>query len=101
MRTALSARFSGFSRGGTDQIPPEQTQAAVTIALQAGCRHIDTAAAYCNEAETGDAIAASSLPRDELFVTTKVWNNDQGGDRTRAPSSRVCPSSGSTTSIST
>lgn len=48
---------------GGDQIPPEQTQAAVTIALEAGYRHIDTAAAYRNEAETGTAIAASSLPR--------------------------------------
>ena len=68
---------------GSDQIPPEQTEAAVTLALEAGYRHIDTAAAYLNEAETGAAIAASSLPRDELFVTTKVWNNDQGRDRTR------------------
>lgn len=69
---------------GGDQIPPEQTKAAVTIALEAGYRHIDTAAAYRNEAETGAAIAASSLPRDELFVTTKVSNNDQGRDRTRS-----------------
>ena len=68
---------------GGDQIPPEQTEAAFTIALEAGYRHIDTAAAYLNEAETGAAIAASSLPRDELFVTTKVSNNDQGRDRTR------------------
>lgn len=68
---------------GGDQIPPEQTEAAVTIALEAGYRHIDTAAAYRNEAETGAAIAASSLPRDKLFVTTKVPNNDQGRDRTR------------------
>ena len=68
---------------GGDQIPPGQTEAAVTIALEAGYRHIDTAAAYRNEAETGAAIAASSLPRDELFVTTKVSNNDQGRDRTR------------------
>jgi len=68
---------------GGDQIPPEQTEAAVTIALEAGYRHIDTAAAYRNEAETGAAIAASSLPRDKLFVTTKVSNNDQGRDRTR------------------
>jgi diketogulonate reductase-like aldo/keto reductase len=68
---------------GGDLIPPEQTEAAFTIALEAGYRHIDTAAAYRNEAETGAAIAASSLARDELFVTTKVSNNDQGRDRTR------------------
>lgn len=68
---------------GGDQIAPEQTEAAVTIALEAGYRHIDTAAAYRNEAETGAAIAASSLPRDKLFVTTKVPSKDQGRDRTR------------------
>jgi 2,5-diketo-D-gluconate reductase A len=65
---------------GGDQLPPAQTEAAVTIALEVGYRHIDTAAAYRNEAETGAAIAASSLPRDELLVTTKVRNNDQGRD---------------------
>jgi 2,5-diketo-D-gluconate reductase A len=68
---------------GGDEIPPEQTEAAVTIALEAGYRHLDTAAAYRNEAETGAAIAASSLPREELFVTTKMSNDDQGRDRTR------------------
>lgn len=73
----LALGFSG------DQIPPGQAEAADTIALKAGYRHIDTAAAYRDEAKTGAAIAASSLPCHELYVTTKVWNNDQGRDRTR------------------
>src|ERR671919_2386389 len=68
---------------GGDQIPPEQTEAAVTIALEAGYRHIDTAAGYRNEVETGAALAASSLRRDGFLGTTKVSNNDQGRDRTR------------------
>lgn len=51
---------------GGDHIPPGQTQPAVTIALEVGHRHIDTATAYRDEAETGAAIAASSLLRDEL-----------------------------------
>ena len=53
-------------------------------ALEAGYRHIDTAAAYRNEAGVGKAIAASGIPRDELFVTTKLWNDQQGHDQ-RAP----------------
>ncbi len=63
---------------GVFQVPPEETRQAVAHALQAGYRLIDTAAAYGNEAEVGEAIAASGLPRSELFVTTKLWNDDQG-----------------------
>jgi methylglyoxal/glyoxal reductase len=55
---------------------------AVEWALEAGCRHLDTAAIYGNEREVGEAIAASQLPRTDLFVTTKVWNDDQGFDNT-------------------
>ena len=58
---------------GVYQIEPDGTQAAVEAALAAGYRHIDTAAAYGNEVEVGRAIAASGLPRDELFITTKLW----------------------------
>lgn len=86
---------------GGDQIPPEQTEAAVTIALQAGYRHIDTAAAYSNEAETGAAITASSLPRDELFVTTRCPTATRVAIAPAAPSSRASPGSGSTISICT
>lgn len=67
---------------GVFQIPPEDTQGAVEMALDAGYRHIDTAAAYRNEAGVGAALAASGLPREDVFVTTKLWNADQGHDST-------------------
>lgn len=57
------------------------TKKAVAAALQAGYRHVDTAAVYGNEAGVGAAIAESGLPRDQVFVTTKLWNNDQGYDK--------------------
>jgi len=56
----------------------------VGTALQAGYRHIDTAALYGNERETGRAVAESGVPRDELYVVTKLWNADQGYDSTLA-----------------
>lgn len=65
---------------GVFQVPPEETERAVTLALEAGYRHIDTATIYENEEGVGRAIAASGIPRDELFVTTKLWNADQGYD---------------------
>jgi 2,5-diketo-D-gluconate reductase A len=69
---------------GVFQVPPEETQATVELALDAGYRHIDTAAAYRNEAGVGAALAASGLPREEVFVTTKLWNAEQGHDSTLA-----------------
>jgi 2,5-diketo-D-gluconate reductase A len=63
---------------GVFQVPPEDTQRIVEDALEAGYRHIDTAAAYRNEAGVGAAIAASGIPRKELFVTTKLRNGEQG-----------------------
>jgi 2,5-diketo-D-gluconate reductase A len=69
---------------GVFQVPPEDTQATVEEALASGYRHIDTAAAYRNEAGVGAAIAAAGLPREELFVTTKLWNSEQGHDSTLA-----------------
>jgi 2,5-diketo-D-gluconate reductase A len=68
---------------GVFLVPAGETEASVTTALQAGYRHIDTARIYENEAEVGAAIAKSGVARDELFVTTKVWNADQGQDATR------------------
>jgi 2,5-diketo-D-gluconate reductase A len=65
---------------GVFQIPAEQSEKAVTDALAAGYRHIDTAAAYANEEAVGRAITASGIPRDELFVTTKLWVSDAGED---------------------
>lgn len=57
-----------------------QTREAVLAALRAGYRHIDTARIYGNEAEVGEALRESGVPRDEVFVTTKLWNDDQGYD---------------------
>jgi len=61
----------------------EQTRRAVREALRVGYRHIDTAKDYGNERDVGAAVRASGLPRGEVFVTTKLWNDDQGFDRAR------------------
>lgn len=68
---------------GVFQIPPEDTAEAVSRALQTGYRHIDTAAAYQNEAEVGEAIRNSPIDRDEVFVTTKCFNDAHGYDEAR------------------
>lgn len=67
---------------GVFQVPPEETQDVVELALEAGYRHVDTAAAYRNEAGVGAALAASGLRREDVFVTTKLWNTQQGYDST-------------------
>lgn len=67
---------------GVFEVPPEQTVDAVLHALNTGYRSIDTAAMYGNESEVAEAIARSGLERSEVFVTTKLWNSDQGRDRT-------------------
>jgi diketogulonate reductase-like aldo/keto reductase len=67
---------------GVFQTPPDETRAAVTAALQQGYRHIDTAAAYGNERQVGEAVAASGVDRAEVFVETKVWISDYGYDET-------------------
>ena len=69
---------------GVFKIPPTDTEQAVGTALRAGYRHIDTAAMYRNERETGRAVAESGVPRDELYLVTKLWNADQGYDSTLA-----------------
>jgi 2,5-diketo-D-gluconate reductase A len=69
---------------GVFQIPPEETQEKVEEALGAGYRHVDTAAAYRNEAGVGAAIAATGIRREDVFVTTKLWNSEQGYDSTLA-----------------
>jgi 2,5-diketo-D-gluconate reductase A len=68
---------------GVYQIPPEQTEQAVTDALAAGYRLLDTAAAYGNEEAVGGAIKSSGIPRDELFVTTKLWIQDSGDENAK------------------
>lgn len=68
---------------GVYQIPPgKSTFNAVKFALKVGYRHIDTAKIYGNESDVGEAIQDSDVKRDEIFVTTKVWNSDQGYDST-------------------
>jgi diketogulonate reductase-like aldo/keto reductase len=66
---------------GVFQIPPDQTAEMVTRAFEVGYRHVDTAAAYQNEAEVGQAFRASGLHRDDVFITTKLWNESQGYER--------------------
>ena len=67
---------------GVFQSPTEETTAAVEAALRDGYRHIDTAAAYGNEREVGEAIRASGLDRSEVFIETKIWISDYGYDET-------------------
>jgi 2,5-diketo-D-gluconate reductase A len=67
---------------GVFQTPPDQTVAAVETAIKTGYRHIDTAAAYLNEREVGEAIRRSGIARSEIFIETKVWISDYGYDET-------------------
>ena len=67
---------------GVFQTPPDETIDAVEAALEVGYRHIDTAAAYGNEREVGDAIRRSALDRGDVFIETKVWISDYGYDET-------------------
>ena len=71
-----------FGLGVYKMTDPQETVEAITKALQVGYRAIDTAALYYNEEQVGEAIRHSGVPREEIFVTTKVWNSDQGYDNT-------------------
>ena len=68
---------------GVFKVDQAETERVVSTALEVGYRHIDTAAVYGNEKGVGAAIAASGIPREEIFVTTKLWNADQGTDSAR------------------
>jgi 2,5-diketo-D-gluconate reductase A len=81
MNNGLQIPQLGF---GVFLVPPEETKQAVTEALEAGYRLIDTAQGYRNEEGVGAAIAESIVPRDELFITTKLTNSEQGYDTTLA-----------------
>jgi 2,5-diketo-D-gluconate reductase A len=74
---------------GVFQVSPRETEEVVATALSVGYRHLDTAAAYRNEAAVGEAIHGSGLARDEIFVTTKCWNDDQGYEQAK----RACRAS--------
>ena len=68
---------------GVFQIPQEQTKQAVLDAIEVGYRHFDTAQSYFNEEEVGDAIAETIVPREDLFITTKVWISNYGYENTK------------------
>jgi diketogulonate reductase-like aldo/keto reductase len=74
---------------GVFQVPPRETEEVVATALSVGYRHLDTAAAYRNEAAVGEAVRASGLDRAEIFITTKCWNDDQGYEQAK----RACRAS--------
>jgi diketogulonate reductase-like aldo/keto reductase len=67
---------------GVFQTPPNETRDAARAALEAGYRHIDTAAAYGNERQVGEAVHSSDLDRSEVFLETKIWISDYGYDET-------------------
>ena len=82
LRNGVEMPRLGF---GTYKTPEgEVAEASVLVALEAGYRHIDTAAFYGNEGGVGRAIRKSGIPREEIFVTTKVWNTQRGYDKARA-----------------
>jgi diketogulonate reductase-like aldo/keto reductase len=68
---------------GVFQVPPDETEEVVARALSAGYRHLDTAAAYRNEAAVGQAVHASGLDRSEVFITTKCFNDDHGREKAK------------------
>ena len=79
---ALNSGFTIPQLGyGVFKVDAAETERNVLDALEAGYRHIDTAAIYGNEEGVGRAIAASGIARDELFITTKLWNDRQSGDQ--------------------
>lgn len=80
LNNGISMPQIGF---GVFRIPDDDTERTVLDAIECGYRSIDTAALYGNERGVGRAIASCGLPREDLFVTTKLWNDDQGRDRAR------------------
>ncbi|MFJ4223528.1 aldo/keto reductase [Microbacterium sp. NPDC089695] len=78
LNSGLSIPQLGF---GVFLVPADEAEKAVSEALEVGYRHIDTAAIYKNEEGVGAAIAKSGIPRDELFITTKLWNDRQSGEQ--------------------
>lgn len=86
LNTGVEMPIIGF---GVFQIPEESTQAAVEAALDAGYRHLDTAASYGNEAAVGAAIAASGVRREDLWVTTKLWIQHQPGGSVEEATARA------------
>ena len=86
---------------GVFQIPPDETEQAVDTALDVGYRHIDTAASYDNEGAVGRAVANSGIPREDLFITTKLWIQNPGEAMRGEPSNGHLSGWASTTSTCT
>ena len=86
---------------GVAELSDAETEQAVSAALEAGYRSIDTASAYGNEAAVGRALASSGLPREELFITTKLATSDQGFQSSQDALKPASSASASTTSTST
>ena len=82
MTLANGVKMPRFGLGTYKSSEGREVETEVTVALEAGYRSIDTASLYRNEAGIGRAIAASGVPREDLFLTTKVWNDEQGYDGT-------------------
>ena len=72
-----------FSASVSFRSPPDQTEQAVIDALNTGYRWLDSARSYLNEEAVGNAIKASGVPRNELFITTRLWVEDQGEEKAR------------------
>ena len=81
LKNGVQMPILGF---GVYQIPKEDTKQAVLEALKVGYRHIDTAQSYFNEAEVGEAISESGIPREEIFLTTKIWIDNYGYEKAKA-----------------
>ncbi|MGI8675580.1 MAG: aldo/keto reductase [Nocardioidaceae bacterium] len=75
---------------GVFEVPAEDTASVTLTALEVGYRHIDTAAAYGNEEGVGQAVRDSGLAREDVFITTKLWNSDQGYDSSLAAFDASC-----------
>lgn len=80
LNNGLEIPVLGF---GVFQIPQEQTKQAILVAIEVGYRHIDMAQSYFNEEEVGEAIAETIIPREDLFITTKVWLSNYGYKNTK------------------
>ena len=75
---------------GTWEAPPGQVGRAVEAALASGYRHLDCAHIYGNEREVGEALRASRIPREELFITTKIWNSFRTDQQVRRCCAKGC-----------
>ncbi|MFF2755702.1 aldo/keto reductase [Psychrobacillus sp. NPDC058041] len=81
-RLANGVEMPRIGLGVYKMTEPDIALQAISAALDNGYRHIDTASLYANEQQVGEAVRNSSIPRESLFITTKVWNKDQGYDQT-------------------